>query len=182
MRFSLKDILSNLLVALGFFFLYTHYRRTTFRRSFYKKIRAGGSGLPSSGGLYMCPYSPRFMPLQASAIRQCKDTKTSILCLNSSKVSRTGVFSNKNIRCNTVVGVGIENVKGYFGLTYVITEIGKKINHCYSKPNVYLEQDKLGEKFLIVTMQNISRGDELFLNYRALPFFVHDAFWYFKDC
>ena len=182
MRFPLRDVLSKFLVALGLFLLYAQYRRATFRTEFYQKIKASRNVEPSSGGLYMCPYNRAHLPHRASAVRQCRDTNKSMLCLNSSKVSNTGVFSNVNIRCNTVVGTGIENIKEYFGLAYVITGVGRKINHCYSKSNVYLERDEAEGKFLIVTIQNISRGDELFLNYRALPFFIHDAFWYFKDC
>ena len=182
MGFPLRDVLSKFLVALGFFLLYAQYRRATFRTTFYQKIKASRGIKPSFGGLYMCPYSRALMSHQASTVRQCRDTNDSMLCLNRSKVSNTGVFSNVNIRCNTVVGTGIENIKEYFGLAYVITGLGRKINHCYSKSNVYLERDETEGKFLIVTIQNISRGDELFLNYRALPFFIHDAFWYFKDC
>ena len=42
---------------------------------------------------------------------------------------------------------GIENIKEYFGLAYVITGVGRKINHCYSKSNVYLERDEAEGKF-----------------------------------
>lgn len=130
----------------------------------------------------ICPSNQIQKKYVFKSISKCKDNAHATLCLNASKVSNQGVFVNKNIKQCNVIGIGIENIKKYFGLNYRITNLGRKINHCHKHANIYLEKDKSKNNYLIVALKDINKNDELFLNYKYLPYYIYDASWYFKDC
>ena len=173
----LLRIIPNVLAIIGIVMLYMQYDRYRYRNNFYKNIRRNNNYNQHGNINWKAKY------LTKSVKKSKKNDDKAILCLNSSQISNQGVFSKRDIPCNSIIGIGIENVKNLFGINFEITNLGTKINHCAKDTNVFLEIDQeKGDVYFIVTMKNISANTELFLNYRTLPYFIYDASWHFKDC
>jgi len=88
--------------------------------------------------------------------------------IRKSKISGKGVFAKDNINKNSVIGLGFKKIKNTKNPDedYTRTNLGKYINHS-KKPNVKLL--KLNNKFFIISIKEIAKNNELFIDYDSFP-------------
>jgi hypothetical protein len=88
--------------------------------------------------------------------------------IKKSGVSGEGIFAEIDIDSGTNLGVGFEKIgnTGTPDQDYTRTELGEKINHS-ENPNLELKEEE--NKFYLITARKIKAGEELFLNYKDIP-------------
>lgn len=156
-------------------------------------------------GLHSITYHAGFMNEQ---LNNCTDKLLDdAICVQpSKKISGNGLFARKPLQCLTAIAVGIKDVRKYGFGGYSITTVAKQINHCkhanlflieWSKhmplPNrtEYLVRSSWrgrqnganhGSVYLLITSRDIEYGEELYLDYDALPWYIYPAMPWYNSC
>jgi len=89
--------------------------------------------------------------------------------IKKSKIHGKGVFSNRKLFKNEVVGVGIKFFLYFYPI--VTKNLGEWINHS-SKPNTYLDYDKDENLWNIVMSKTVPKGTELAVDYTKTPIYI----------
>ena len=118
-----------------------------------------------------------------------------VYIVKDSKIHGKGVFANKAVNKNEIIGLGI---RFHWGIMPIITpNLGSLINHC-GKPNTklvwhYSDSTKL-KRFLkkkksteepqmgwyLVTAKPVKKGDEFVLDYADTPFYIQGPLAHYK--
>lgn len=87
--------------------------------------------------------------------------------INKSKIHGNGVFSNKNIKKNTIIGLVIDY---YFNLIpFRTNKLGLYLNH-YNKYNCKLIYKD--SRYYLIAIKNIKKNTELTIDYDDTPWFI----------
>jgi len=81
-----------------------------------------------------------------------------------SKISGLGNFSTRDIPVETLLGIGIVNIRcsGKLDLDFIVTDLLKFINHS-DMPNVYYKKDN--NNYYLYALKDIYKDEELTIDY-----------------
>jgi hypothetical protein len=158
-------------------------------------------------GIHSITYHAGFMNEQLNNCTTDNLLGDAVCVQSSKKISGNGLFAQKPLQCLTAIAVGIKDVRKYGFGGFSITTVAKQINHCkhanlfliewskhMSLPNrtEYLVRSSRrgrqkqrathGSAYLLITSRDIKYGEELYLDYDALPWYIYPAMPWYKPC
>lgn len=99
--------------------------------------------------------------------------------IGPSKIHGQGVVSTKNLECGESVGEAIvlEWLWGVVPVPVITKDLGVWINHSYTPTTdlKWMSKDGCPKAWHLVAARDLSRGDELTLDYAHTPWYIEGA-------